>query len=160
MRRCATPAKIPTPRRVTRSLGHESRSLVLDRKNSAPRAVKLDREGLHVASEMLSHTDMQTRLFSGSVVTVTLLALAMLTGCGPGLTRKAKAPTDVFQTMDAELSHAIGTAQLTSEEMPLPESRMPLAQWDEDEDTKPVQTWGVPAAPIPVDREALLRDRE
>lgn len=160
MRREVTPAKIPTPRRVTRSLGHDSRSFVRDRKNSAPSLLNLDRQPLHAASEMLSHIDMQTRLLSGSVVTVTLLALAMLTGCGPGLTRKAKAPTDVFQTMDAELSHAIGTTQLTSEEMPLPESRMPLAQWDEDEDTQPLQTWGVPAAPIPFDREALLRDRE
>lgn len=107
---------------------------------------------------MLSHAAMQTRLLSGSIVVV--LAVAMLTGCGPGLSHRVKSP-DVFQTMDAELSHAIGTTTVTSEQMPLPESRMPLAQWEEDEDfATPLQTWGVPAAPIPADREALLRDRE
>jgi hypothetical protein len=64
-----------------------------------------------------------------------MLSAAMSVGCGPGLSHRAKAPeppTDVFNAMDAELAHAmIGTTTVTSAEAPLPESRLPLAPWDD-----------------------------
>ncbi|HEY8079221.1 MAG TPA: hypothetical protein VIF62_34050, partial [Labilithrix sp.] len=84
---------------------------------------------------------------------VGLVALTTSVGCGPGLTRHAKtaAQPDVFTVMDAELKNAlVGTTTLTSgEPMPLPDSRLPLAQWDgDDQQSAPVvQTWGASQAP-------------
>jgi hypothetical protein len=97
---------------------------------------------------------------------------AMLAGCA-GARTQVQAPSDVFAVMDKELaqtltngdsldamndelSHAIGTTSLTSEvmlgPMPLPESRMSLA-----EEAKPaIQTWGiakVEVAEIPATRD-------
>lgn len=108
---------------------------------------------------------MKLRLLAPVVVT---LATALITGCGPGMTpraRTAQAPTDVFQAVDAELANAIpGTATLTSATlpaMPLPESRMPVSQPSaagnangnananaNDDAPPPVQTWGAPAQPV------------
>jgi hypothetical protein len=96
---------------------------------------------------MLSHTVMRTALLG----ILGLLAMTSVVGCGPGLTRhsqKAKSP-DVFTTMDAELENSIpGTTTLTSAEpMPLPGSRLSLAQWEDDDAPLPQVTWGLPAFP-------------
>ena len=98
---------------------------------------------------MLSHNVMRTALLGF----VGLVALTTSVGCGPGLSHRAKAPAqpDVFTTMDAELKNAVaGTTTLTSAEpMPLPDSRLPVAQWDGDESAPaaPSQTWGAPLLP-------------
>ncbi len=101
---------------------------------------------------MLSHTVMRAALLGF----VGLFAISAGAGCGPGLTRhsqQAKAPAqpDVFTTMDAELKNAlVGTTTVTSgEQMPLPESRLPLAQWDGDATPAPppAQPWGAPEEP-------------
>jgi hypothetical protein len=86
------------------------------------------------------------------LATLGLLSLTTVVGCGPGLSHRVKAQSpqspDVFTTMDAELASTIGTTSVTSAEpMPLPESRLSLAQWDADDDVpaqKAAQTWGVP----------------
>ena len=81
-----------------------------------------------------------------------LVAAAFSVGCNGSSQAKAKGASDVFGTMNAELQNAISTTTLTSEQMPLPESRMPVAQWEDDEaPAKPVQTWGVEEAPPSVD---------
>ncbi len=81
-----------------------------------------------------------------------LVAAAFSVGCNGGSQGKAKSPSDVFGAMDAELENAISTTTLTSEQMPLPESRMPVAQWEDDEaPAKPLQTWGSEEAPPGVD---------
>ena len=64
-----------------------------------------------------------------------VVSVAMMTGCGPGLShRQANAPmtpdtSDVLASMNAELSQTIvGTTTTTSaESLPMPESRMPVA---------------------------------
>jgi hypothetical protein len=90
---------------------------------------------------------------------VITLTTAMITGCGPGMTPRTKAPTDVLQAMDAELSHTLpGTTTLTSATLdplplmpPLPESRMSLARaFDDTPPTPAVQTWGA-SAELPAD---------
>jgi hypothetical protein len=89
-----------------------------------------------------------------------LVSLALLSGCSGS---RAKTPDEVFSAMNKELAQtldepAVGTATLTSEtivvapvapaalpEMPLPESRMSLAEL-----TEPAgQTWGTPPPPAP-----------
>ena len=80
------------------------------------------------------------------------LATALITGCGPGLTTRANAPTNVELAMDIELSHAlIGTTTLTSAPMPLRATRAPLDPWSPPDSATPeavagaaapVQTWG------------------
>ncbi len=98
--------------------------------------------------ELLSHIAMRSALLG----TLGLLALTTVVGCGPGLTRHSKAAKapDVFATMDAELANAVATTTVTSgEPMPLPESRLSLAQWEEEQAEPappPVQTWGAPVA--------------
>ncbi len=102
---------------------------------------------------MLSHNVMRAALLGF----VGLVASTTSVGCGPGLTRhsqaaKAPAQPDVFVTMDAELKNAVAsTTTVTSAEdpMPLPESRLPVAQWDGDEPapTPPPATWGAPQVP-------------
>jgi hypothetical protein len=79
-------------------------------------------------------------------------AASMTIGCGPGLSHRAKAPTDVFGRMDAELAHSIGTTSLTSETIPLPEGRLPLQSaaatlssedpWSEPTIAPAALTWG------------------
>jgi hypothetical protein len=91
------------------------------------------------------------KLYAVGSVALTL-ATCMLGGCGPGLTSRTRAPTDVFKAMDAELANAIGTTSLTSADAPsmdnrhdrrLPEGRMPVsAAKHEDDSPPPVQTWG------------------
>lgn len=85
---------------------------------------------------------MKLCLLASVVMTV---AVGMMTGCGPGLSHRAKAPTDVFEAMDAELSNAIvGTTTVTSaplQAMPLPESRMSVAAAAEAP-APAMQTWG------------------
>jgi len=79
-----------------------------------------------------------------------MMAAAFSVGCNGGARGQAKAPADVFGAMDAELANAISTTTLTSEQMPLPESRMPVAQWEDDEaPAKPIQTWGAEPEPPP-----------
>lgn len=73
------------------------------------------------------------------------MGMTFLTGCGPGMSHGgqfAKAP------------NAVGATSLTSEEIQLPGSRMPVArEWedpwaDESPDTDPkMQTWGTPPKP-------------
>ena len=91
---------------------------------------------------------MKLRTLGPVVVT---LATALITGCGPGLTHRAKAPGDVFKAMDSELANAIGTTTLTSAETPsmrLPDERMPVSGAKQDDDTPPpVRTWGAPHEP-------------
>jgi hypothetical protein len=86
-------------------------------------------------------------------------AASMTIGCGPGLSHRAKAPTDVFGRMDAELAHSIGTTSLTSESIPLPEDRLSLHSaslsyedpWAERATAPAPQTWGAaPASAQPV----------
>jgi hypothetical protein len=96
---------------------------------------------------MLSHIVMRTALLG----ILGFAAMTTVVGCGPGLTRhsqQAKTP-DVFMTMDAELKNSLsGTTTLTSAEpMPLPGSRLSLAQWEDDEQPQVVETWGVGALP-------------
>lgn len=79
------------------------------------------------------------------------LATALITGCGPGLTTRAKAPTNIEAAMDMELSNAlVGTTELTSAALPLPAVRTPLEPWSSPESAAPVQapvqTWGADAA--------------
>ena len=81
------------------------------------------------------------------------LATALITGCGPGLTTRANAPTNLEAVMDMELSHALsGTTELTSASLPLPlpAVRTPLEPWSASESAvpvqAPVQTWGADAA--------------
>jgi hypothetical protein len=78
---------------------------------------------------------------------VLTLATALITGCGPGLTTRANAPTDANLAMDARLSQElIGTTSLTSAPLPLPSTRLPLDTRDpwsaEAPPAAPVQTWG------------------
>lgn len=103
---------------------------------------------------MLSRVRMKLHVLGPVVV---MLATAMITGCGPGMThrsRAAQAPTDVLHAVDAELANAIaGTTTLTGATlpaMPLPESRMPMSQGVKanDDAPPPVQTWGVAAEPV------------
>jgi hypothetical protein len=109
---------------------------------------------LRAACAVLSRVRMKLHVLGPVVV---MLATAMNTGCGPGLTsRAAQGPTDVFHAVDAELANAIaGTTTLTSATlpaMPLPESRMPVSQSQgvraNDDAPPPVQTWGVAAEPV------------
>ena len=90
-----------------------------------------------------------------------LVAAAFSVGCNGSSQAKAKAPTDVIGAMNAELENAISTTTLTSEQMPLPESRMPVAKWeDDDAPAKPLQTWGAEEAPPHVeDLSASAFDR-
>ena len=76
------------------------------------------------------------------------MGMAVLTGCGPGMGHHGKF---------AKAPDAVGTASLTSDEIQLPGSRMPVArEWedpwaDEAPETDPkMQTWGAP--PKPEDR--------
>jgi hypothetical protein len=73
------------------------------------------------------------------------LALALLTGCGPGLTTRANAPEGKL-AMDANLSQElIGTTSLTSASLPLPETRGSLAAASSspaEPITAPARTWG------------------
>lgn len=74
-----------------------------------------------------------------------MLGAAMSVGCGSGLGHHGK----WAQAPEGQ----VGSATLSSESIPLPASRMPLAQWEDDDDgaTDPaLQTWG--AAPKPEDR--------
>jgi hypothetical protein len=92
---------------------------------------------------------------------VVMLATAMITGCGPGMTSRAPhTPAGVLNAVDAELANAIaGTTTLTSATlpaMPLPESRMPVSHAQgaqgvkaNDDAPPPVQTWGVVPEPDP-----------
>lgn len=77
---------------------------------------------------------------------VVTLALALLTGCGSGLTTRANAP-DAKLAMDATLSQElIGTTSLTSAPLPLPETRGSLAAaaWEPIEPVvAPARTWGM-----------------
>jgi hypothetical protein len=109
---------------------------------------------LRGACAVLSRVRMKLHVLGPVVV---MLATAMITGCGPGLTQQAgaprapQAPTDVLHAVDAELATAIaGTTTLTGATlptMPLPESRMPVSQSPgakaNDAAPPPVQTWGV-----------------
>jgi hypothetical protein len=77
-----------------------------------------------------------------------VMGTALITGCGPGLGHHGKY---------AKAPDAVGTTSITSEEIQLPGSRMPVArEWedpwaDDDKDADPgLQTWG--AAPKPEDR--------
>lgn len=75
---------------------------------------------------------------------VVTLATALITGCGPGLTTRANAPT---AAMNADLSQdLIGTTSLTSAPLPLPTLRAPLEPWSPPAGAEPtqapVQTWG------------------
>jgi hypothetical protein len=92
------------------------------------------------------------KLCLGALGVLGTVLLTAATGCGPGLGHHgqfAKAPD------------AVSTTSLTSEEMPLPSSRMPVARefdtgwedpWaDEKSDANPkLQTWG--ESPKPEDR--------
>jgi hypothetical protein len=90
------------------------------------------------------------------VVTLATVTLGMmLGGCGPGLTsHAAKAPADVFRSMDAELANAIGTTSLTSADAPsmrLPDERMSVSGAKADDAPPPVQTWGASRNPTDED---------
>jgi hypothetical protein len=83
---------------------------------------------------------------------VLLAAATMLGGCGAGAggTKPgAKAPADVFEAMNAELSHAVGTTTVTSASLPPPSPRssLPPAVWEEEGEPAVLQTWGVPEDP-------------
>jgi hypothetical protein len=85
-----------------------------------------------------------------------LVAASFSIGCNPGSRSSqgpAKAPVDVISAMNAELGNTISTTTVTSEQMALPESRMPVAKWEDDEaPAPPLQTWGAaPEPPPPVD---------
>jgi hypothetical protein len=108
-----------------------------------------------------------------------LLAVAFLGGCSPSQRVKTQTPSDVFGVMDKELSHslvgkadafdamdtelahAIGTTSLTSETlpsaelapMPLPESRMSLA-----EELKATQTWGAGEEPLASEAPTMVSE--
>jgi hypothetical protein len=83
-----------------------------------------------------------------------MVTAALSVGCNGSSQAKAKTPTDVFSAMNAELENAISTTSVTSDEIPLPESRLPVAQWEDDEaPAKPLQTWG--AAPESPPAETL-----
>jgi hypothetical protein len=79
------------------------------------------------------------------------LATALITGCGPGFTTRANAPSGpdgAKLAMDSSLSQElIGTTSLTSAPLPLPAVRTPLEPWSDraPEVQAPAQTWG--AAP-------------
>lgn len=90
-------------------------------------------------------------------LTLVTLAVALMTGCGPGMSSHVAAPNDpMLQAADAELANAIvGTTTLTSATlppMPLPESRMPVAREGSrsthDQTPPAIQTWGVAAEPV------------
>lgn len=78
---------------------------------------------------------------------VVTLATALITGCGPGLTTRANAASDVELAMNRELANAlIGTTTVTSAPMPGPAAQTldpwaaaarPVAQVQ-----APTQTWG------------------
>lgn len=77
-----------------------------------------------------------------------VMGTVLLTGCGPGLGHHGKF---------AKAPDAVSTTSLTSDEMILPTSRMPVArEWedpwaDEGPEADPkLQTWG--SAPKPEDR--------
>jgi hypothetical protein len=92
----------------------------------------------------------------------------MVIGCGPGLTRQSKSPDAVFHAMDKELSHTIGTTELTSgllDVSQLPEDRMPMSRLDSlyelAEPPAPVlQTWGVSPAQVEPSIDHLLDTRD
>jgi hypothetical protein len=106
-----------------------------------------------------------------------LVAVAFLGGCSPSQRARTQAPNDVFGVMDKELSHsligkadafdamdtelahAIGTTSLTSDAvlgpMPLPESRMSLAQ-----ELRATQTWGVSEEPPAVEAQAVVSEND
>ena len=92
----------------------------------------------------------------GFGVAMTLVA-AMSVGCGPGMSHRApaNAPVDVVAAMEVELSHTlVGTTTVTGADMVLPTSRMPIAEWRDDEPpAPPSQTWGVTPAPQPIETE-------
>jgi hypothetical protein len=81
---------------------------------------------------------------------VVTLATAWITGCGPGLTTRANAPTDAKLAMDSSLSQElIGTTALTSAPLPLPSTRAKLDPWSPPDSAvpsaaavAPMQTWG------------------
>lgn len=75
---------------------------------------------------MLLRVPMKLHHVLGSLVL--MVAAASSIGCGPGLSHRAKAPTDdLFVKMDAELSNAITTSTtLTGAEMP--SSRLPTEE--------------------------------
>ena len=106
---------------------------------------------LHAHGPVLVRVAMKLSLLGSLVL---MVAAAASTGCGPGLSHRAKAPTDdVFLRMDAELANAIGTTTLTGAE--LPSSRMSVAEGTvapEAEAEAPVavvQTWATPASVEP-----------
>ena len=85
-----------------------------------------------------------------------MVSVAMMTGCGPGLSHReaAKAPmtpdaTDVLAAMNAELSQTIvGTTTTTSAEaLPMPESRMAIAAVHEPV-VAAAPTWGASGEPV------------
>jgi hypothetical protein len=91
------------------------------------------------------------KLCLGALAVLGTVLLTAATGCGPGLGHHgqfAKAPDAVSMT------------SLTSEEMALPTSRMPVARefdntgwedpWADEQSDSKLQTWG--AAPNPEDK--------
>jgi hypothetical protein len=77
-----------------------------------------------------------------------VMGTVLLTGCGPGLGHHGKY---------AKAPDAVSTTSLTSDDLQLPSSRMPVArEWedpwaDETSESDPkMQTWG--AAPKPEDK--------
>lgn len=79
-----------------------------------------------------------------------MVSVAVMTGCGPGLSHRAAAQapmtpdaTDVLATMNAELSQTIaGTTTTTSAEaLPMPESRVAVAAVHEP-GVAAAPTWG------------------
>ena len=95
---------------------------------------------------------------------VLLMVAAASTGCGPGLSHRAMAPSDdVFQKMDAELANAIGSTTVTGAELPssrMPVDRMPLEAVapEAEAPVTVVQTWATPApAEQPAEPEAATR---
>ena len=79
---------------------------------------------------------------------VVTLATALITGCGPGLTTRANAASDVELAMNRELANAlIGTTTVTSAPMPGPaaQTRDPWAAPAAAQpvaEVQPIQTWG------------------
>jgi len=85
-----------------------------------------------------------------------VLAVTLATGCGPGLSHRAKAPDDVLNTLNSELENSIGTTSLTSAELSRrPPSRfapLMVAEWDgegaepaaPEVAAAPLQTWSTP----------------
>ncbi len=78
---------------------------------------------------------------------VVTLATALITGCGPGLTTRANAASDVELAMNRELATAlIGTTTVTSAPLPGPAAQR-LDPWAAaarpvTQVQAPTQTWG------------------